>query len=78
MDLIQTWSGPTERTDDMNGRSTPERMGAEAYEAGQDPDTCPYQKEHRARRRWFDGYYGRRVELLLARVLKALGLTDGK
>jgi hypothetical protein len=62
----------------MAGKNTPEQMGAHAFDDGLDSDSNPYSHGHSSRRRWFDGYYSRRVDLLVSKVLKSLGLSNDK
>jgi hypothetical protein len=49
-------------------------MGEDAYDAGLDPDVNPFLIGSPARKKWFTGFYGRRVELLVDRVRKRIGL----
>jgi hypothetical protein len=53
---------------------SPEEMGEDAYDAGLDPDVNPFLIGSPARKKWFTGFYGRRVELLVDRVRKRIGL----
>ena len=57
-------------------QQTPEEMGRDAFDAGLDSDCNPWFRGSRNRQRWFNGYYGRIVEISVERNRKVLGLED--
>lgn len=55
---------------------TPRELGVDAFDARCEPDCNPFDRGTNDRLDWFQGYYGRFVDVSAEKARKALGLDD--